>query len=283
MVFLWDLESGNVAFRCAGHDNAVISVNFTPNGENLISSDDKSCRIWNCSNGNLQLTVNVADIVPPLTPTPGGGTASNNHLSGIPNTSSGPGTPSASNVNNNNSSGASARGPGAAGAGSADALGATQGPKDLFKDVSSEQNQNQQGAAANLPGSTVEENNNNSSATGMGTVSISQSYINRLPEALRAALNGRNSLATAKKAFQSTAAISQRIAFTVSCPCPGSFSTGYFAVASTAKSVHIISITTGREETSFVAKAPVFALACGRDEVLMFGDTFGNLYVAELK
>ena len=98
---------------------------------------------------------------------------------------------------------------------------------------------------------------------------------------LRAALNGRNSLVTAKKAFQSTAAISQRIAFTVSCACPGAFSTGYFAVASTAKAVHIISMSTGREVTCFSAKSPVFSLACGRQNTIMFGDTFGNLYVAD--
>lgn len=370
-VFLWKLETGEVVFKCSGHDNAVISVNFTPNGESLISSDDKSCKIWNVHTGKLNLTVHVGDIVssmptianknrvvtavvtnagtgsvsgtlgstqrpsasnaasaglnnengsgpqkkqqqPPtqqqqqqqpqlLTNEPEtslpGSTVANSASSTVTDTSSQPTTTTnmirvtnpalpgveTSNHNNNNSPVGSDQST----VTNMNTLFAPSSPvtsntTSLHRQININNNNNNTNnkTSSNSPSTTSLGVNNNSNQL---TTTSSNIYIDRLPLALRNALNGRNSLATARKAFQSTAAISQRMAFTVSCPCPGSFSTGYFAVASTAKSVHIISITTGREETSFAAKAPVFALACGRDEILMFGDTFGNLYVAELK
>ena len=69
-----------------------------------------------------------------------------------------------------------------------------------------------------------------------------------------------------------------RAVFTLSCLCPGELSNSYFAVASTNKTVYIVSLANGKEVMSFNAKSAVFAIAAGKGNKIVFGDIFGNIY-----
>jgi WD40 repeat protein len=74
-----------------------------------------------------------------------------------------------------------------------------------------------------------------------------------------------------------------RAVFTLSCLCPGELSNSYFAVASTNKTVYIVSIANGKEVLSFNAKSAVFAIASGRGDKIVFGDIFGNIYRVSMR
>ena len=82
---------------------------------------------------------------------------------------------------------------------------------------------------------------------------------------------------------KSTAAASsiatQKCVFTISCLCPAELGKSFFAVGCTNRTVYIITLDTGVEETSFEARSAVFALSAGRHgDKLLFGDIFGNVY-----
>ena len=66
---LWSMETGDVVRQFFGHDGIVISVNFTPNGERLLSNDDRACKMWNVDTGACVLNVTLESLLPSLTTT----------------------------------------------------------------------------------------------------------------------------------------------------------------------------------------------------------------------
>ncbi len=54
MVILWDLKSGSVVKRFGGHTGAIHNLAFTPDGENLLSSQHILCepmtKFWDIRN-----------------------------------------------------------------------------------------------------------------------------------------------------------------------------------------------------------------------------------------
>ncbi|EKF28491.1 hypothetical protein MOQ_007753 [Trypanosoma cruzi marinkellei] len=73
----------------------------------------------------------------------------------------------------------------------------------------------------------------------------------------------------------------KKLAWTSSCAAPGFF-TQYMAVACTNRFVYILDMYNGSEQSSVLCRAPVYCLAGGYKEKIVFGDNFGNLYVQTL-
>jgi WD40 repeat protein len=97
---------------------------------------------------------------------------------------------------------------------------------------------------------------------------------------LTAALGGPNT--TAARAAQMER-VTARTIFTVSALLPGPLSNSYFAVASTTGEVFIVNCVNGVAEAVLPTKAPVFAMHTGSSEKILFGDIFGNVYVASFR
>jgi murein DD-endopeptidase MepM/ murein hydrolase activator NlpD len=99
----------------------------------------------------------------------------------------------------------------------------------------------------------------------------------RFDNAIVEALKAPNTLVAARKQHEASMS-PHRLGFTVSATAPGALSNSYFAVACTNRNVYIISMATGREELALPTRAPVYAIAAGRSSLLVYGDTYGNLY-----
>lgn len=71
MVRVWDLRSGHLLERFAGHTNSVYSVAFSPDGLSIISGSlDRTLRIWDISPATIAaLSVPPSDSVPHVTVT----------------------------------------------------------------------------------------------------------------------------------------------------------------------------------------------------------------------
>lgn len=80
---------------------------------------------------------------------------------------------------------------------------------------------------------------------------------------------------------QSSASLSKKLTWTLSCVAPGLF-TKFIVVACNNRFVYVFDITTGKEVASYFCKAPVYCLASGYINMVAFGDSFGNLYLAEI-
>lgn len=63
-VTLWDVRSGDLKRTLAGHDNAVGSVAFTPDGRYVASGCfyDYTARVWNSESGELFRTFGIHDV-----------------------------------------------------------------------------------------------------------------------------------------------------------------------------------------------------------------------------
>ncbi|ESL11103.1 hypothetical protein TRSC58_01156 [Trypanosoma rangeli SC58] len=73
----------------------------------------------------------------------------------------------------------------------------------------------------------------------------------------------------------------ERLGWTFSSAAPGAF-TQYVVVACTNRFVYILNIEDGSEQYSTFCKAPAYSLAVGLKEKVVFGDSFGNVYVMTL-
>jgi WD40 repeat protein len=60
---LWSMHTGEVVKNFFGHDGIVISVNFTPNGERILSNDDRACKMWNVESGACVLNVTLDSLL----------------------------------------------------------------------------------------------------------------------------------------------------------------------------------------------------------------------------
>eukprot|EP01062_Namystynia_karyoxenos_P054671 TRINITY_DN4510_c0_g2_i1.p1 TRINITY_DN4510_c0_g2~~TRINITY_DN4510_c0_g2_i1.p1 ORF type:complete len:606 (+),score=145.21 TRINITY_DN4510_c0_g2_i1:158-1975(+) len=76
-----------------------------------------------------------------------------------------------------------------------------------------------------------------------------------------------------------------RCTWTLCSFCPGqSLPIGYFiVVASSDRTVRIFQSTTGKEMLYFYCKAAVYCLSSGTHEKMVFGDSYGNVYVVKLQ
>ena len=74
----------------------------------------------------------------------------------------------------------------------------------------------------------------------------------------------------------------KKLAWTLSSYCPGCCGFLIVGVAND-KTVNIFHPFTGQEVLSFTCKAPVYCLAKGEENNLIFGDAFGNIYIAYLQ
>ena len=73
----------------------------------------------------------------------------------------------------------------------------------------------------------------------------------------------------------------KKLSWTLSCAAPGKFG-DYLVVACNNRFVFVINMITGEEELSVDTKAPVYCLAPGFRNLVVFGDSFGNIYHLEL-
>lgn len=65
--------------------------------------------------------------------------------------------------------------------------------------------------------------------------------------------------------------------------CPGDNAVGHYIVAACSdRTVRIYQGTTGKELIFFSCRAPVYTLAAGQRETIVFGDGFGNVYLARV-
>ena len=74
----------------------------------------------------------------------------------------------------------------------------------------------------------------------------------------------------------------RKTTWTLSCAIPGC-EHEYFAVASNNRFVYFLDSTTGQEVFSVFCKAPVYCLSSGYKNIVVFGDSFGNVYVVNLQ
>lgn len=74
---------------------------------------------------------------------------------------------------------------------------------------------------------------------------------------------------------------SVRLGWTSSCAAPGPF-VHYAAVACTNRFVYIFDIRDGKEYGHVFCKAPVYCLTSGGNDKIVFGDSFGNIYIQTL-
>jgi WD40 repeat protein len=62
-VVLWETKSGIELRRLVGHTAPIISVNFTRDGERILSNDSQSCRVWTHAASKCDLDVSIEKIV----------------------------------------------------------------------------------------------------------------------------------------------------------------------------------------------------------------------------
>lgn len=74
----------------------------------------------------------------------------------------------------------------------------------------------------------------------------------------------------------------QRAGWTLSTAAPGGFN-HYIVVACNNRFVYVIDCRTGEEVLSTFCKAPVYCLSSGWKDVVSFGDSFGNVYMLQLR
>jgi WD40 repeat protein len=60
---LWDSFSGASIRQFIGHDGIIISVSFTPDGSQILSNDDRSCKMWSADTGACLLNVTLASLL----------------------------------------------------------------------------------------------------------------------------------------------------------------------------------------------------------------------------
>ena len=63
-ITLWDIDSGEKMLTLAGHTEAVLSIDYSPDGTTLISASyDRTIRLWDVVTGSLLNTLSHADQV----------------------------------------------------------------------------------------------------------------------------------------------------------------------------------------------------------------------------
>eukprot|EP01065_Artemidia_motanka_P037357 TRINITY_DN4579_c0_g3_i1.p1 TRINITY_DN4579_c0_g3~~TRINITY_DN4579_c0_g3_i1.p1 ORF type:complete len:489 (+),score=111.50 TRINITY_DN4579_c0_g3_i1:118-1584(+) len=70
--------------------------------------------------------------------------------------------------------------------------------------------------------------------------------------------------------------------WTLSSYCPGHL--GFYVIAAcNSRTVHIFHPETGQEILVLYTKAPVYCLSCGTNSKVAFGDSYGNIFIVDLK
>lgn len=67
MIKLWDLGSGNLIKSMTGHEATISTLEFSRNGELLVSGgDDDSVRVWSVKDAETKAVQSIGGAVAPL-------------------------------------------------------------------------------------------------------------------------------------------------------------------------------------------------------------------------